>query len=423
MSDGDRIVIVGGGVAGLRAAERLRELNFDGEIIIVGDERRKPYHRPMVSKQLITGHVRPIDVDLKPYVELDAHWRLGTRATHLDTTQRVVHLPGKEELWYDGLIIATGVVPRHLPGAPRHDPRVRVLRTVEDALSLRRALTASSKPAVVIGSGLIGCEFAASMRTLGRDVTLVGHAKAPLYRFGPRVANAVTETHEKHRAGLAMNAEVRHWISTKDAFGLHLTNNKLVVASCVVLAIGSVPAVDWLRGSGLDIEDGVLCEPTLFAAGAEDVVVAGDAARWPNLRFDAVPRRVEHWLNAVESARAAAENLMAGRRLARPFTPLPRAWSSIYEHRLQMAGMPALGEDTVQLDDGVTGFIRNGQLIGAATWDKPRAMLHWTAELERRLPAPEYTPVAEPFMATEALPALSEEMFSEEEWLTVGQGV
>ncbi|HVV10045.1 FAD/NAD(P)-binding oxidoreductase [Amycolatopsis sp.] len=417
MSDGDRIVIVGGGVAGLRAAERLRELKFDGEIIIVCDERRRPYHRPMVSKQLVTGQIRPLDVELKSYTELDAHWRLGTRATHLDTGQRVVHLPGKEELWYDGLIIATGVVPRHLPGSPRHDPRVRTLRTIEDAVSLRRALVKSSKPAVVIGSGLIGCEFAASMRTLGRDVTLVGHAKAPLYRFGPRVSEAVAETHRKHRAGLAMNSEVRHWISTKEAFGLHLTNNKLVVASCVVLAIGSVPAVDWLRGSGLTLDDGVLCEPTLFAVGGEDVVVAGDAAQWPNLRFDDVPRRVEHWLNAVESARAAAENLMVGRRLAKPFTPLPRAWSSIYEHRLQMAGMPALGEDTVSLADGVTGFVRNGQLVGACGWDRPRAMLHWTAELERRLPVPEPVPAT---MRTEALPSLEDAVFSEEEWLTVG---
>lgn len=416
MSDGDRIVVVGGGVAGLRAAERLRELGFDGEIIIVGDERRRPYHRPMVSKQLVTGAVRPLDVDLKSYVELDAHWRLGTRATHLDTSQRVVYLPGNEELWYDGLVIATGVVPRHLPGAPRYDPRVRVLRTVEDALSLRRALMSTTQPAVVIGSGLIGCEFAASMRTLGRDVTLVGHAKAPLYRFGPRVADAVTRTHRKHRAGLAMGTEVRHWISSKDALGLYLTNNQLVVASCVVLAIGSVPAVDWLRGSGLDISDGVLCEPSLFAAGAQDVVVAGDAARWPNLRFDETPRRVEHWLNAVESARAAAENLMAGRGLAKPFTPLPRAWSSIYEHRLQMAGMPALGEDTVQLESGVTGFVRGGRLVGAASWDSPRAMLKWTAELDRRLPVPEHTPA-------EDLPQWSEQVFSDEEWLAMEQGV
>src|SRR5262249_44157436 len=106
MSDGDRIVIVGAGVAGLRAAQRLRELGFDGEVVIIGEEARRPYHRPMVSKHLVTGAIRPLDAYLKPYVELDAHWRLGTRATWLDTQQRVVHLPGGEELWYDGLVIA-----------------------------------------------------------------------------------------------------------------------------------------------------------------------------------------------------------------------------------------------------------------------------------------------------------------------------
>ncbi|GAA4527809.1 NAD(P)/FAD-dependent oxidoreductase [Amycolatopsis samaneae] len=406
MADGDRIVIVGAGVGGLRAAERLREIGFDGELVLVGDEPRRPYHRPAVSKQLVMGAARPADVTLKAYRDLDAHWRLGTRATHLDTLERVVYLPGGESLWYDGLVLATGVHPRHLPGSPRHDPRVRVLRTVDDALAVRRCLAASTRPAVVIGGGLIGNELAASLRHLGRDVTLVGHARAPLHRFGERVANSVVALHDEHRAKLAMRSEVRHWISTKDTVGLHLTTNQLLVASVVVLAIGSVPQVDWLRGSGLDVSDGVLCEPTLFAEGADDVVAAGDLARWPNLRFDERPRRVEHWINAVESARAAAENLMAGRSSAKPFTPLPRAWSTLYDVRLQMAGLPTLGEDTVGLADGVTGFVRGGELVGVCAWDRPRAMLGWTAELARRLPAPADAPTgAVPLQPRPAVPS------------------
>lgn len=423
MSDGDRIVIVGAGVAGLRAAERLRETGFDGEVIIIGDEARRPYHRPMVSKQLVTGTIRPIDAYIKPYIEIDAHWRLGTRVTHVDTKQRTIYLPGGEELWYDGLICATGVYPRHLRGAPRHDPRVRVLRTVEDSIALRRALTTSTKPAVVIGSGLIGCEFAASMRYLGRDVTLVGHAKAPLYRFGPIVAEEVTKIQKEHRVNLAMNSEVRHWISSKEAFGLHLTNNQLVVASCVVLAIGSVPSVDWLRGSGLNIDDGVLCDAYLFAEGADDVVVAGDIAKWPNLRFDDKPRRVEHWMNAVDSGRAAAENLMAGRQAAKPFCPLPRAWSTIYDVRLMTAGLPALGDDTVELSDNITGFLRAGKLVGIAGWNRPRQMLPWMAELERRLPVPDTVPVPAPALApVDTLPDPFEgtdPLKVEEDWLSM----
>ena len=116
MADGDRIVIVGAGVAGLRAAERLRELNFDGEIVLIGDEARRPYHRPMISKALVMGAARPSDCGLDAYLpDLDVHWRLGSRVTHLDTVERVVHLPGGESLWYDGLIAIPGC-DKNMPG-------------------------------------------------------------------------------------------------------------------------------------------------------------------------------------------------------------------------------------------------------------------------------------------------------------------
>src|SRR5256885_12689794 len=165
----ERIVVVGAGAAGLRAAERLRELNFDGELIIISEERYRPYHRPALSKQLLSGKLRPRDIVLPVHTELDAVWRFNTRASYLEPDEHVLHLPGGEEIDYDGLVIATGMQARHLAGAPRHDPRVHVLRTVADAVGVQRVLARSRGGLAVIGGGFIGCELASSARELGRD--------------------------------------------------------------------------------------------------------------------------------------------------------------------------------------------------------------------------------------------------------------
>jgi NADPH-dependent 2,4-dienoyl-CoA reductase/sulfur reductase-like enzyme len=187
-----------------------------------------------------------------------------------------------------------------------------------------------------------------------------------------------------------------------------------------VLAVGSVPAVNWLRGSGLILDDGIMCGPTCHAIGAQDIVVAGDAARWPNLRFDTAPRRVEHWLNAVEMGRAAAENLLAGPTDAKPYTPLPRFWSDQHGMRIQGAGTPALAKDTVLLTGPVsvsrrvTGYVTGGNLVGLIGWDTPPAMLKWTKELEKqttkamRLRLARRTPTVRPTSdATTRLPLAS----------------
>ncbi|WP_063758434.1 NAD(P)/FAD-dependent oxidoreductase [Kibdelosporangium aridum] len=397
MTDFERIVIVGAGVAGLRAAERLRELDYDGELVIIGDEPRWPYHRPLVSKDLLAGSDRPADLTLQRHIDTGARWRLGTRAERLETQRKVVHLPGGEEIKYDGLIIATGVEPRHLKGVPRHSPRVHTLRTVDEALAVKKTIARSDLPIVVLGTGYIGCDVAASARKMGRDVTMVGRSRFPLRNLGNDVASAVDKLHRKHRARMAMGTDIRNWICADDSVAMHTTDGQLLVAGAVIMAVGSIPAVEWMRGSGLILEDGVLCESTLFAAGAQDVVVAGDCGRWPNLRFDDTPRRVEHWINAVEMGRHAAENLLMGREKATPFMPIPRVWSGQYGVRLQIAGIPSLGTDTVHLADGaagtpgVTGYVRNGKLVGVCGWDAPRAMIKWTEKLHEELPVPTET--------------------------------
>ena len=386
----ERIVVVGAGLAGLRAAERLRELGFSGELVIVGAETHPPYHRPALSKHFLTGDLDARDLTLPSYVPLNARWRLGTTVARLDPSRRVLHLFGGEQLRYDGLVIATGVGERHISGVPRRDPRVHTLRTLDDALALQRTLTATDGKVVVVGGGFTGCELASTLRELGRDVAIVSRSDVLLGRvFGAEMGEALGKLHEARGVSLSVGVEVQNWMTGDQDVGLHLSDGTMLVADCVVLAVGNRPAIDWLRGSGLHLPDGVLCGPTCHVVGAQDIVAAGDVACWPNLRFDRTPRRVEHWLNAVEMGRAAAANLIAGPSSAQPFTPLPRFWSEQHGVRLQAAGMPTLGHDTVPLsgnpvrDRGVLGYTNFGNLVGLVGRENPREVLRWTAELER----------------------------------------
>jgi NADPH-dependent 2,4-dienoyl-CoA reductase/sulfur reductase-like enzyme len=395
MSQIERIVVVGAGLAGLRAGERLRELGFNGELLMIGDESLPPYHRPALSKQLLTGAMHANDLLLPAYRDIGAVWRLGTPAGYLLPRSHIVRLPGGEEIKYDGLVIATGVEARRPGGAPYQDPRVLVMRTLPDALNLERAIASSRGPVAVIGGGFTGCEIAASLRHMGREVTLIGRQPNLLGNvLGPALGEWLTNLHRGHGVDLALENSVKQWVPQADGIALHLADGSSMLAACVVIAAGSVPSTNWLRGSGLPLDDGVVCEATCHVVGADDVVAAGDVAQWPNLRFDDVPRRIEHWLNAVEMGRAAAESLLAGRSSARPFTPMPRFWTEHYGKRIMAAGVPKLGKDTVTLgspDDGtgnVTGYVRDGRLMGVVGVDCPKAVLSWTESVCQQNPVP-----------------------------------
>jgi NADPH-dependent 2,4-dienoyl-CoA reductase/sulfur reductase-like enzyme len=388
----ERIVVVGGGMAGLRAAERLRERGFGGTITVVGEERHRPYNRPPLSKQVLTGRIRPKDLHFSVADELNIQWRLNTRCIAVDPAGHLLHLPGREEMRYDGLVLATGVEPRHLNGTPLHLPHVWPIRTLDDSVGVNRALERARSVAIV-GGGFIGCEAAAILRDRGLDVTLIDGGDVLLRKaLGVTVGRFVTDLHEHAGVNLRLGVRVVGWTEHADDVTVQLDDGLSVRADTVIMAMGTVPCVEYLRGLSLDLTDGVLCDEYCFVVGLpDDVVAAGDCARWPNPRFGGPARRVEHWINAVEQARQAADNLLAGRSGAVPFRPIPRFWTDQYGLRIQGVGMPYLGT-RIEIRTGFFNakrrmcatFIRDGRLVGAAGINAPAQMIHYSHVLEQQ---------------------------------------
>jgi NADPH-dependent 2,4-dienoyl-CoA reductase/sulfur reductase-like enzyme len=379
------IVIVGGGLAGLRACERLRELGYSGPVTMVGEETRPAYNRPPLSKQVLEHRMHPDDLRLNSFVDLDIEPRYGVRAERLEPLSRHVVLSDGERLAYDGLIIATGVSPRRLPDAPNNDERVRVLRTINDATSLDRLLRRARR-LLIVGGGFVGCEVAATARHRAIPVTIVDPAPNLLGRVvGPALGALIAELHTEAGVDLRLGRSIKQWRTASHAVTAHLDDGSEIAADVVLVAVGTAPRVEWLADLGLDLSNGVLCDATCHVAGLDDVVAAGDVARWPNPRFGEEARRVEHWINAIEHGQAAAESLLEGREAAKPFAPLPRFWSEQYGLRVQAVGMPAIAE-RVALAEGsieqrqlVTVHLRGEQPVGAIGIDSPRAMLRYAA--------------------------------------------
>ncbi len=381
----DRVVVVGASLAGLRAAETLRQHEAVGSVTVVGDEPHRPYDRPPLSKKLLSGEWEPDRIHLRQpdvFDDLDVEWRLGAGAVALDlgTGGRMLALADGTTIGFDSLIIATGAHPRRLPGHDDFD-HVHELRSLDDALALRTEIAPGGRRVVVIGAGFIGLEAAATATTLGNDVVVLEGASAPLIRgLGVEMGEAIAGLHRAH--GVDVRCDVRIDALTHD--GVRLADGELVPADVVVVGIGVAPATAWLDGSGLEIRDGVVCDANLNALDTEGSVVpgvfaAGDVARWPNELFGE-EMRVEHWTNAAEQGAHAATNLvrLAAGEAAEPYAPLPFFWSDQFEHRIQFLGR-ASAEDDVQVVAGsvadgkfLTLFGRNGRLHGALGVNAPR---------------------------------------------------
>ena len=389
-----RVVVVGASHAGVSAVEELRKRGFGGEVVLAGAETHLPYSRPPLSKEMLDGSV--VDADgaaLHPrqwYHEQAITLRLGQRAVALDTASREVALADGSTIDYDGLVVATGVTLRRTAWTV-DSGELFELRTKDDAVRLAADLPRIGH-LVVIGAGFIGMEVAASARARGVEVTVVDVAGWPMSRaFGERVGNWFCRLHEANGVRLQCSTGVDEIRRLDGRTTVRLTDGQVLTADAVLVGIGTTPATDWLTGSGLEVDDGVMCDATL-ATGVPGVVAAGDVVRWHNPRYGS-PMRVEHWTNAVEQGAHAAATLLGD---PQPYAPVPYLWTDQFDARTRCVGVMAPDDDAAVLTETesslVAVFGRAGRVHGAVCVNAPRELVRLRQAIARQATFDEILP-------------------------------
>jgi NADPH-dependent 2,4-dienoyl-CoA reductase/sulfur reductase-like enzyme len=377
------VVVVGASLAGLSSARALRSQGFDGRITVVGEESRRPYDRPPLSKEFLAGASTEADLALELDDEdLAVDWRLGVRATALHAAQRRIEVSSGPAVEADGVVLATGARARRLAGAS--PAGVHVLRTLDDALGLRSELRPGAR-LVAIGAGFVGAEVASTAAALGVDVTVVEIAPIPLAGpLGVEMGAVVAGLHAQHGVELLCGVGVDSLIGTERVTGVRLADGRQLATDVVVVGIGAVPNVEWLAASGIAVGDGVLCEPD-GSTSMPNVVAVGDCAAW---RVDGSGhRRIEHWTAARDRPAVAVARLLAGQSGAARRGRAPYFWSDQYGTRIQFAGHTMPG-DTVTIEVGdprdrsfLAVYRRAGQPVAVLGVDQVRHFTRWRRQL------------------------------------------
>lgn len=375
----DHLVIVGASLAGVRAAQAARAEGFCGSITLVGDELHLPYDRPSLSKEFLEpgGAIDPIELSSPASMaELNITLALGETATGIDTCRQVIQTDQGEHR-YTSAVIATGSAPVRLPGTDDLDG-VHVLRTLDDARSIRSALDHGGR-VVVVGGGFIGAEVASAARKRDLEVTIVEAAAVPLVRaVGQQMGAVLSALHTRYGTELRCNTAVAGFEGADRVESVLLADGRRLPADLVVVGVGSRPASSWLHDSDVMLANGILCNENLQTSIA-NVYAAGDVAYWYNSLFDR-QMRIEHYMAAGE------QGACAGRNAVRPLQPspyitVPYFWSDWYGHRIQFVGI-ATGESELVSgsfdDEQFAVLFREGEtIVGALTLNGQRKIMKY----------------------------------------------
>ncbi|ASP74204.1 FAD-dependent oxidoreductase (plasmid) [Sinorhizobium meliloti] len=363
-----RIVIVGAGECGARAAFALREKGFDGGITLIGAEPDLPYERPPLSKEGLAAAAPPKYLaDAMRYQEARITVLTNAPVARIDRDEKAVELADGRSVAYDRLLLATGARPRVFPGAPENSERIRMLRTHADALAIRAALAPGRKLAV-IGGGFIGLELAATARKLGAEVGVIEGLPRILSRGVPKeIAAIVDERHRREGVKILCGARIATIGHQGDGANILLADGGSIAADLLVVGIGATPNTELAEAAGLAVEDGIAVDETLRTSDP-DIFAAGDCCSFPLSHYHGRRVRLEAWRNAQEQGTLVAANLMGAAKLV---ASVPWFWSDQYELTLQIAGLADDAAVTVRRDLSDDAFILfhldgEGRLIAAS---------------------------------------------------------
>ena len=386
------IVIAGASLTGGTAAVTLRSEGFDGRIVMIGAEPHPPYERPPLSKEFLRGEqpfekslVKPADFWESNGIET----RFGTRVERVDTAAREVVLPAEERISYDKLLIATGVRNRRPPIPGIELDGVLQLRTFEESERIRSNVSGAHR-AVVIGMGFIGAEVAASLRTMGLDVTAVEPMPAPLFRvLGPEVGGAIGGVHADHGVHLKFDDSVASFEGSSRVEAVITQKGERLPCDLAVLGVGVEPVTDFIAGTEIAVDNGILVDERC-RTNVESVYAAGDIANHYHPVFDR-RMRVEHWQNAIRHGTHAAKSMLGSEE---PYEEVHWFWSDQYDANIQYAGHHREWDElvvrgSIRERSFVAFYIKDGLVDAAASLNRGRELRRSTGLIKARKPVDE----------------------------------